>query len=1356
MEIKFDEIIQHSHHSHCDGSNFRLKDCIIKVEQLVDECIKKGHSGVTLTDHETVALHIRIEEYVEELKKKGKINEDFKLVLGNEIYLVDSLEEVRDNYKSGETKFPHFILLAKDLIGHKQMRQLSSQAWHNSFRTGQMERVPTVKSFLKDTIDTNKGHLIASTACVGGEFMQLVSQLLQCEAMEQQYIKEQIHKFIKWNLDLFSDDFYIEIQPTNDDFTKQMNLMAIKIADAYKIKTIITTDSHYQDKNRAKVHETYLKSKEGDREIADFYATTYIMTSEELWDYFKGYLTIEQFAKFLHNSIEISNKVESYSLKHETIVPEIPLGKFEIKHLFSEWYDECGYIKNFANSEYQQDLWWLKLIENGFLEKGEEFNQENIHRINTELKELWEISIKLKQKLSSYYNLVEHIINIMWDDNKGNSFVGVARGSVTGYYTAYLVSITQMNPIKWDLPHWRHLEATRPELPDADLDSEAEKRQGIFSALKKDFGFDRVLNIVTFKTEGSKSALLTACRGLGINDDDAQFMADLIPFERGASWTLKECLYGNEDTEREPQKQFINLVAQYPELEEVMLGIEGLIVGRSIHASGVYVFKDSYIEQNALMKAPNGSYVTQWNMNDSDKAGGLKFDCLTIEALDRIRVCMELLLKYKKIEWQGSWRKTYNKYIHPDVIDYDSEEMWDMIANNDIEALFQFVTPIGVSTAKIIKPKTLTQLANANSLMRLMADESGISPVEIYAKHKEDIGVWYEEMKNFGLMKDEIKTLEKYLLSCFGVADTQEVVMRLSMDEKISGFDLPKANKLRKGIAKKNKKTLEEVKAMFFTKGKECGTRTKVLEYVWNVQIKRQLGYSFSLNHTAPYSNIAIQEMNLAYHYNPLFWNCACLSVDSGAIESDEELTEGYVPIEDEDEIEETTTKDKTTNYGKVASAIGNMQKRKVNITLPDINKAFFGFTPYEDSNEIVFGLKGIVGIGDDDAKEVVLNRPYESLMDFHKRMVETKREVIDSSEKVKQVSIVSTGKVITLIKAGAFDRVENKDRLTTMKDYLTHCFPPKKTLDMRAVEKVMNMGFIPEEYNIAVRIHNFRSFIIKKENIVKPDEKAKTKFWYRIQGQNNIQTERSIHFFTEHFLLDMKEDVDYYYDEEGFIIIQSGSDSCAFQKIYKQKTDKLKQWLNSKDCLERYNRHEFNQKWEQYAEGTISKWEMDSISFYYHDHELKQVDQEKYGIVNFDTLPEIPIETGEFSMYKGRQYPRFELSRLCGTVLDKNKTKHTVSFLTPDGVVLVKFQSGAFANYDKQISIMNDDGTKTVLEKGWFSRGTKLLITGYRRNDQFKPKIYKQSVFQHTVCKIENLCEDGVLELQLERLRME
>jgi DNA polymerase-3 subunit alpha len=191
---------------------------------------------------------------------------------------------------------------------------------------------------------------------------------------------------------------------------------------------------------------------------------------------------------------------------------------------------------------------------------------------------------------------------------------------------------------------------------------------------------------------------------------------------------------------------------------------------------------------------------------------------------------------------------------------------------------------------------------------------------------------------------------------------------------------------------------------------------------------------------------------------------------------------------------------------------------------------------------------------------------------------------------------------------------------------------------------------------------------------------------------------------------------------------------------------------LASKEMLCAVNEHRAKLLWEEVAKGSISKWEMDSLSFYYHEHELAHINMDKYDIHDFEEMSTEPV-VAEYRTFRNKEIPRFALTRICGTVLDRDKNKHIVTLLTPTGVVSVKFYKGQFNFYDKQISEVDETtGKKTVLEKSWFSRGNKLLVTGYRREDQFIPKKYKDSIYQHSLQLIVDIEEDE-LKLQTDRI---
>lgn len=1299
-------------HTHTEYSNLRLLDSTNKLQKVIDKAIELGLNGIAITDHDTVSGHIKAIQRQKKLKEQGS---DFRIFLGNEIYLVDSLEEVKDNYQPGITKFYHFILLAKDSIGAEQIRRISSSAWEHSFFTGKMERVPTIKQELADIIGEDKGHIIASTGCAGGELAHWIIKNRPDKCLE----------FIDWCQDIFlPENFYLEMQPNDSDEQIRINQTIIKISEQLDVSYIITTDAHYLTQDQSLVHEAYLNSREdGSRETAEFYRTCYLMTEEEIHNWMDNQIGKEQVDIALENTNKIGQNIEFFDLEYSTIVPAYDVPDFELKHFFKGWYDVCEFISKYAYSENIYDRYLLKLIEDGFINKipystlSEEEINDLLARIDIELKEMWLVTEKLGTSISAYYLTTLDLVETMWEE--GDSFVGVARGSVTGMFTMYLIGITQINPLPYGLKHWRHISHSKIELSDVDLDSAANRRMKILEAVKAKRGLDRALNCCTFKTEGSKSAIQTVARGLGISNDEAQFLANLIPVTRGFTWTINDCLYGNEEEERKPVVEFRNECEKHKGLLETALAIEGMVCGRSIHASAVYLFNDNYNIHNAMMKAPNGIPITQLNMKDSDYCSGLKEDLLTVKALDKLRLCMDLLVADGYIEWQGSLRKTYDKYLHPDVLDYITPEMWDMVGRGEITDLFQFDTTVGKEAIKKIKPRSLVELATASSIMRLMiAGDNAEQPIDTYVRYKNDINEWYKCMReDYHLTEEEINIMEKYLLEFHGIGATQEDVMVISMDEKVSNFDVKTSNLLRKGISKKDKDLQHKMKTMLFDKGHEIGTSDNLLNYVWNEVIGKQLGYSFSINHTTPYACISLQEMNMAYHYPIVYWNTACLSINGGADDS----------LED----------NKSTDYGKIAIAIANMQKDGVVIGLPTINEARFEFVPDAKNNRIIFALKGMNGIGDDVARIIVENRPYSSIEDFCTRLIDAK--------------LVKNSQMIKLIKGGCFTELHNKDRKVTMEWYLrNYVFEPCNGLTMQQFNKMKELNFIPDALELPLRMINFKNYVLDDEGLYEKHINEGKKIPKR--GYHDgyyILDSNSQPFFkqycTEESVVDIKG--------EYYIVSEK-----KFTKEVDSYIQPLKDWMSKETTLEAYNQKLFEELWKKHAEGSIPHWNMEALCYYDGEHELEHINEKLYGIENFFDLPEEPQPYEWYTRYingEPKAIPKYKISRIAGVVLNADNSHHLVTILTKYGVVNVKCNKGAFAFYNKTISEVGEDGKKKRLEESWFKRGNLIIISGYRRDDQFRPLVYADTIYKHTVSLINEVYKDGTILIQSERTKI-
>ena len=753
-------------HCHSHYSNIRLIDSICKPKDLILTAFQLGYSGITITDHEALCGHVEWLELEKELKEKGKIPNDFVCALGNEIYLTDTREPSQ--------KYWHFILIAKNTVGHRALRELSSQAWLKSYRHRGMERVPTLKSELKEIVNKYPNSLIATNACIGGELGNLVLNLIEQEKKnsinEIQKIKQEINAFITFCLELFGEDFYIEIAPGTSKDQKAFNSRIKSIANFYKIKMIVATDAHFLTEKDREIHKSFLNSKDGDREVDSFYYDAHLMNDKEAYEKIKDYYSIEEFLDMCHNSIEIMNKISKYEIFHKPIIPEIPLNTIP-----SEWDESLSqypFLQKLKNSENNQEKKWVSECLQALQEKHL-YDEIHLKRLDLEADIILHISNVLDNCLFAYFNTFQHYIDLFWDCG---SIVGPGRGSAGSFLSNYLLGITQLDPVEWNLPYFRFLNKDRAELPDIDIDLAPSKRPYILKKIREERGELNVVQVATFGTESAKAAITCACRGYrskeypnGIDVDTAQYMSSLVPVERGITWSLKDCLEGNEEEGRNPVKELISQINQYPGLKEIILGIEGLVCRRGQHASGIMMYNNSPYDTTALMRSPNGDITTQFDLHKSEALGDTKFDFLVTDICDKLSVTIDLLSKDGYFSECKNKREIYNKYLHPQVINLSDNKIWDALAKGSVQDVFQFNTEIGIQTAKAIQPKNPAEMTSANALLRLAAPEGQERPLDRYLRFKNDISLWYQEMRDFGLTDKEQKLLEPYYLRDYGV-----------------------------------------------------------------------------------------------------------------------------------------------------------------------------------------------------------------------------------------------------------------------------------------------------------------------------------------------------------------------------------------------------------------------------------------------------------------------------------------------------------------------------------------------------------------------------------------------------------
>lgn len=725
---------------------------------------------------------------------------------------------------------------------------------------------------------------------------------------------------------------------------------------------------------------------------------------------------------------------------------------------------------------------------------------------------------------------------------------------------------------------------------------------------------------------------------------------------------------------------------------------------RSSHASGVILFDEDPYEFGCFMKTPKGEIITQWDLHKCEACGMTKYDFLVTEVQDKIAETIRLLQKYNKIDSNLTLREVYDKYLHPEVLPLDNKTIWKALQENSVLNVFQFDSDVGSQAAKKIKPTNIMEMADANGLMRLMTAEKGAeTPMEKYIRYKNNLSLWYQEMDQAGLTKEEQTAVEPYFKQSYGVPPSQEQLMRMLMDDKICGFSLKEANAARKIVGKKQMAKIPELHQQILDKA----TSSALGKYIWECGVGPQMGYSFSIIHALAYSFIGAQTIYIATHWNPIYWNTACLIVNSASLESEE------------DDDDDGNTKDKSTDYSKLAKAIGDITSRGIKVSLIDINKSGFSFEPDEPNNEILFGLKGVNKIGGPVIDQIISGRPYTGIIDFMNRCPLNKTQMV------------------SLIKSGAFDKIDNKwaseickenPRYAIMAYYVSLVCDPKKRLTLQNFNGLLKSGLVPEELNKQKQVFVFNKFLKDNKKV----------------GKYYVFDEGSLNFYSQ------------YYDLNELDVINGIT--CILQtkwdKIYQKEMDEARNWLkeNQNEVLNQYNNLLFNETWNKYATGNISAWEMESLCFYYHEHELANIDKHKYGIVNFSTLSYEP-EVDYFFKRAGRDIPIFKLYKIAGTIISKNNTKASVAILTTDGVVNVKFTKEYYAMYNRQISEVQADGSKKVLEKGWFSRGTKIMVTGYRREDTFVAKTYK-ATSTHQLYRIMNI-EGRNITLEHERVNL-
>ena len=431
-------------HSHTHYSNLRLIDCINKPKDLVDRAIEIGLKGICVTDHECLSPSIELNIYQKKIQEKYP---DFKIGLGNEIYLCDT--------RNPGQKYYHLIAIAKDAEGHRQLRELSSIAWMNSYTDRGIERVPTLKLDLAKVVRKNPGHLIITTACLGGELSDSVLEMEKARAIGDARMAEQkklqIIDFMQLMIELFKDDFYIECAPAASKDQILVNKKLLELSKCFRVPMVIGSDAHYLSKQDRYVHKTYLNSKNGEREVDSFYEYSYLQTEKEILENLSHSFEYETIEWMFSNSMGIYDKIENYSLLHNQRIPKV-----DVPHLiYNQRIDGTKYPtleRMHIHPKDQYEHYWVSYCMIALYKKGLHKDERYLERLEEEARVKKVIGEKLGTNMFAYPITLQHYIDMFWDLG---STVGAGRGSSCSGLNHYLLGVTQLDPIKWELPFWR-------------------------------------------------------------------------------------------------------------------------------------------------------------------------------------------------------------------------------------------------------------------------------------------------------------------------------------------------------------------------------------------------------------------------------------------------------------------------------------------------------------------------------------------------------------------------------------------------------------------------------------------------------------------------------------------------------------------------------------------------------------------------------------------------------------------------------------------------------------------------------------------------------------------------------------
>jgi DNA polymerase-3 subunit alpha len=768
-------------HLHTDYS---LLDGAISIDKLIETGKKHNRKALAISDHGNIFGAVK---FFEKCKKAG-----IKPILALEAYLTEDIK-----IKNNANRYYHLLLIVENEIGYKNICKIIANAYTKGF-------------YFKPRIDYEilKNHcegLFATSTCLGGHIPQLILAEKHNEA------KEIIFKM----QDMFKDKYFLEVQPTYQSEQKIVNDKLFSLEKELGVPIIATGDCHYPSKEDRYAHEVMLaiqtRSLMTDKDRMTFGdCRAHIQTTDEMMEMFPDRHDI------LWRTGEIADRCNFEFKTGKLFFP-----KFSIPNEYVDPESFFQYLSNFG---------FEKLLNKNKIPKDRvDFYKERLD---------FEVKMINKMGFATYFLVVSDFIK--WAKQNGVA-VGPGRGSVVGSIVSWVLEITDIDPIKYNLLFERFLNPERISWPDIDIDFCVNGRERVIQYVKDKYGHDRVGQIITFGSMMTKGVLKDVARALGFSFEDANSITNLVPDE--LKITIKDAL------EQEPRlKALRDQNSKIAELFDISERLEGLTRHASKHAAGIVISPEPISDVLPIYIPPKtNDIVTQYAMNELELLGFLKMDFLGLKNLTLITDIVELI------------KKNYNVSIDINEIPLEDEKTFALLSKGDTSGVFQFESSGIKDVLKRLEPTCFEDLIAVNALYRPGPLGSGM------------VDDFIERKKGRQEIKYLFAQLEAVLKETYGVIVYQEQVMKIAA--VIAGYSLAEADLLRRAMGKKKPEEMAKQKSIFIDRAIKNGFDEKKSDDLFEL-MAYFAGYGFNKSHSTAYAMIAYQTAYLKAHYKVEFMSC--------------------------------------------------------------------------------------------------------------------------------------------------------------------------------------------------------------------------------------------------------------------------------------------------------------------------------------------------------------------------------------------------------------------------------------------------------------------------------------------------